>query len=95
MDTIFLNYFAPGHGKGICESEGGINKNATASAALCGVALTLPWKVYQYLSQHRVDAISKTAHALFTAQMSANFDEGVFLHHICLALFCMHAVFKF
>ena len=48
LDTIFFNYFAPGHGKGICDSEGGINKNAAASAALCGVALT-------YLVNHQCD----------------------------------------
>ena len=53
--------------------------------------------MYQYLSQHRVDVISKTANALHSSDEHKfhYFDEGVFLHHICLALLCMHAVFKF
>jgi len=83
LDTIFFNYFAPGHGKGICDSKGGINKNAAASAALCGVALTSAWKVYQYLSEHGVDVMSKTAHALHSPDERKfhYFDDGVFLNY--------------
>ena len=52
-NTIFCNYFASGHGKGIWDSSGGINKKCCC-VCTCGVALiiTLPWKLYQYLSQH-------------------------------------------
>ena len=42
LDTLFFNYFVPGHGKGICDSEGGINKHAVAAAALSGVVLVTP-----------------------------------------------------
>ena len=31
---VFFNVFAPGHGKGICDSEGGIKRHAMANAAL-------------------------------------------------------------
>ena len=34
LEFISMNYFAPGHGKGICDSEGGIAKHAVGNAAL-------------------------------------------------------------
>ena len=34
LNAIFFNFFAPGHSKGICDSEGGISKHACSQAAL-------------------------------------------------------------
>ena len=83
LDTLFFNYFAPGHGKGICDSEGGINKHAVAAAALSGVVLVTPWELYVYLSNYGVDVMSKTAHALHSPDLRKfhYFGEGEFLNY--------------
>ena len=68
LDTIFFNYFVPGHGKDICDSEGGISKHAVACAALHGEKLVTGKDLYNYLSVHGVDKMCKTAHALHSPE---------------------------
>ena len=83
LDAIFFNYFAPGHGKGICDSEGGINKHAVAYASLCGVRLVSAKDLFNYLSIYGVDVMSKTAHALNSPgeRQYHYFKEGTFLNY--------------
>ena len=83
LSGIFFNFFAPGHGKGICDSEGGINKHAVAHAALHGTRLLSPWDLYQYLSTHGVCVMSRTANALHSPEERRfhYFYEGVFLNY--------------
>jgi hypothetical protein len=44
-----MNYFAPGHGKGICDSEGGIAKHAVGNAALHGEKFKNAVDLYKWL----------------------------------------------
>ena len=83
LDAIFFNYFAPGHGKGICDSEGGISKHAVAWAALHGEKLVTAKDLYNYLSVHGVDVMSKTAHALHSPDKRQfhYFKQGAFLNY--------------
>ena len=73
----------PGHGKGICDSKGGINKHAVKAAALSDVVLVTPWELYVYLSNNGVDVMSKTAHALHRPDLHKfhYFREGEFLSY--------------
>jgi hypothetical protein len=49
LQALFVNYFAPGHGKGICDSEGGIAKHAVANAALHGEKFRTALDLYNWL----------------------------------------------
>ena len=80
---IFFNFFAPGHGKGICDSEGGISKHAVSDAALHGANLITPYDLYLWLRNHCTDVSSKTANALHSPdhQEYHYFGEGEFLDY--------------
>ena len=79
---IFFNFFAPGHGKGICDSEGGVAKHAVALAALHQVKLISPHDLYTYLKEHCVDVSSKTSSALHSPDRRDYhyFKDGEFLN---------------
>ena len=62
--AIFFNFFAPGHGKRICNSEGGVPKHAVALAALQHIKLISPYNLYKYLEENCTDMFSKTSSAL-------------------------------
>jgi hypothetical protein len=62
--AYYFNFFAPGHGKGICDSEGGISKHAVANAALYGDKLNSPYDLYVWLKANAVEVTSKTVNAL-------------------------------
>jgi len=80
--AIFFNFFAPGHGKGICDSEGGVAKHAVALAALHQVKLISPHDLYTYLKEHCVDVSSKTSSALHSPDRRDYhyFKDGEFLN---------------
>ena len=80
--STFFNYFVPGHGKGMCDSEGGISKHAVAWAALHGEKPVTTKDLYNYLSVHGVDIMSKTAHALHSPDKRQfhDFKQGAFLN---------------
>lgn len=81
--AIFFNFFAPGHGKGICDSEGGVAKHAVALAALHQVKLISPHDLYTYLKEHCVDVSSKTSSALHSPDRRDYhyFKHGEFLNY--------------
>ena len=60
LDAMFINFFAPGHGKGICDSEGGIAKHAVANAALHGDKFKNALDLYRWLKKEGGQVMSKT-----------------------------------
>jgi len=80
--AIFFNYFAPGHGKGLCDSEGGVSKHAVALAALHGSKLISPYDLFKYLKENCLDVSSKTTSALHSPDRRdfLYFKDGEFLN---------------
>jgi hypothetical protein len=80
---MFFNFFAPGHGKGICDSEGGISKHAVANAALHGAKLSSPYDLYVWLRENAVEVTSKTVNALHSPDIREYhyFGENEFLEY--------------
>lgn len=83
FDAIFFNYFAPGHGKGICDSEGGIAKHAVANAALHGYKFNNALDLYNWLVEHGGIVRSKTPNATHSPDRRQYhfFLEGEFLDY--------------
>ena len=79
--AIFFNFFAPGHGKGICDSEGGIAKHKVSAASLHGENLISPYDLYIYLRDNCTNVASKTCNAVHSPDIRQYhyFDEGCFL----------------
>jgi hypothetical protein len=63
LNAMFINFFAPGHGKGICDSEGGIAKHAVANAALHGDKFKSALDLYKWLKKAGGQVMSKTPFA--------------------------------
>jgi len=74
--------FAPGHGKGLCDSEGGVSKHAVALAALHGSKLISPYDLFKYLKENCLDVSSKTTSALHSPDRRdfLYFKDGEFLN---------------
>ena len=83
LSAIFFNFFAPGHGKGICDSEGGVSKHAVADAALHGAKLVSPFDLFRWLKEHCVDVGSNKYHGLHSPDKRDYhyFHEGEFLDY--------------
>jgi len=73
---------APGHGKGLCDSEGGVSKHAVALAALHGSKLISPYDLFKYLKENCLDVSSKTTSALHSPDRRdfLYFKDGEFLN---------------
>ena len=86
--ALWFNYFAPGHGKGICDSEGGIAKHAVADANIHGENLLNPYQLYLFLKQHCTNVASKTCNALHSPDRRDYhyFNEGEFLQYHPISL---------
>ena len=60
LSFISYLYFAAGHGKGICDSEGGHVKGKLSKALLAGENLRTSQELYEYLLQNGTDVSHRT-----------------------------------
>ena len=97
--ALFVNYFAPGHGKGICDSEGGIAKHAVANAALHGEKFRSAIDLYRWLVANGGEVQSKTPLATHSPDRRQYhyFVEGAFLdyHPIDLKIDRLNCYYSF
>jgi hypothetical protein len=74
---LAYNYFAAGHGKGMCDSEGGNSKQQLSKAILSGVNLRTSKELFKYLKKHCCDVGHRTAGGIYFFECTKPSSHGI------------------